>query len=97
MIDRLIIALIFILAVQSASAEAPNYTCRDALSTQTWTFGTMGSIIAIRGRATDLGLDGDRAINALQAFCSRHPNVTLGAIIDLLSELRNAMPERLEK
>ena len=55
-IDRLMIAFALILAVTAASTEAPNYTCDDARSTQTWTFGILGSIVAIRGRANDLGL-----------------------------------------
>ena len=82
-----------------AIADQPT-TCRDLLDTMLKTnnptLGTLGMLIAIQGRATDLGLDGEKAINALKPFCTKHPNVALISILDLLTELKAAAKPTIE-
>lgn len=82
-----------------AMADQPT-TCRDMLDTllktNNPTIGTLGMLMAIQGRATDLGLDGGKALNALKPFCTKHRNVALNSILDLLTELKAAVKPPIE-
>ena len=94
-----IVAAVVGLLSAPAMADQPT-TRRDLLDTMfktnNPTIGTLGTLIAIREKATDLGLDGAKAMNALKPFCTNHPNVALISILDLLTELKAAVKPTTE-
>jgi hypothetical protein len=56
------------LALLLSAPPASGATCRGALATNSWTYGTLGSVVAITNAAVDLGLDKDGSLNALEVF-----------------------------